>query len=162
MKRLFFLFFILVTGLSANAQQKIDHGGMNYFINPKPNTIIYHDTIFTGKRQFEQLFYRTANPDLIRLVQKHQSNKIAGQVLAFAGTIATILGIRELSSSDNNRNIGWAMIGGGFAMTLTGGYLTLMGQKNMQMAVILFNQQNHKAALGIGVADKQAGLVYKF
>jgi hypothetical protein len=36
-----------------------------------------------------------------------------------------------------------------------------MGQKNLQMAVILFNKQNHQAALGFGVADKQAGLVFK-
>ncbi len=161
MKPIFFLSFLLITGFSVKAQQKIDTGGMTYFVNPKPNTIIYHDTIFTGKKQFEQLFYRTGDINLVRLVEKHQSNKIAGQVLGFAGTLATIMGIRKLSSSDDNKNSGWAIIGGGLAVTITGGYLTLMGQKNLQMAVILFNKQNHTAAFGLGVADKQAGLVFK-
>ena len=162
MKNILFLFFLLIAGISVQAQQKMDPGGMHYFMNPKPNTIIYHDTIFTGKKQFEQLFYRTGNTNLIRLLEKHQSNKVTGQVLGLVGTIASIVGIRKLTSSDDNKSIGWAMLGGGFVMNLTGGYLTLMGQKNLQMAVLLFNQQNHKAALGVGVADKQAGLVFKF
>ena len=81
MRNLLFLFFLLIAGISAQAQQKMDPGGMHYFMNPKPNTIIYHDTIFTGKKQFEQLFYRTGNINLIRLVEKHQSNKVTGQVL---------------------------------------------------------------------------------
>ncbi len=161
MKYLFFLSFLLASVISVNAQQRIEPGGMTYFANPKPNTIIYHDTIYTGKKQFEQLFYRYGDFNLIQLVDRHQSNKIAGQVLGLVGTIATIAGIRKLSSSDDNKSTGWAMIGGGLAVTITGGYLTLMGQKNLQMAVILFNKQNHKAALGLGVADKEAGLVFK-
>ncbi len=162
MKRIFFLSVLLIAGIATKAQQKMDAGGMNYFFNPKPNTIIYHDTIFTGKKQFEQLFYRTGDINLIRLVQKHQSNKIAGQVIGFVGAVAIFAGIRKLSSSDNNKSNGWAMIGGGFAASLASGYLILMGQKNLEMAVILFNKQYHKAALGVGVADKQAGLVFKF
>jgi len=161
MKNFFVLFFLLMAGVSSHAQQKMDPGGMNYFMNPKPNTIIYHDTIFTGKKQFEQLFYRNGDINLIRLMEKHQSNKVAGQALGFIGGIAMIIGVRKLTSSDANKNAGWAALGGGLAMTLTGGYLTLMGQKNLQMAVILFNQQNHRASLGIGVADKQMGLVLK-
>ncbi len=162
MNRIFLLNFLLLAGIATQAQQKMEPGGMHYFFNPKPNTIIYHDTIFTGKKQFEQLFYRTGDINLIRLVEKHQSNKIAGQAIGFIGAVAIFAGIRKLSSSDNNKSNGWAMIGGGFAASLASGYLILMGQKNLEMAVILFNRQSHKAALGLGVADKQAGLVFKF
>lgn len=156
------LLFAGITCFSANAQQKIEQGKMNYFVNPKPNTIIYHDTIFTGKKQFEQLFYRTQNSELIRLLEKHQSNKVAGQLLGIVGSVATILGIKKLTSGDADKGSGWFLLGGGFATTLTGGYLTFMGQKNLLMVVTLFNQQNNKTALGIGVADNRAGLVYKF
>lgn len=156
------LLFAGTTCFSANAQQKIEQGKMNYFVNPKPNTIIYHDTIFTGKKQFEHLFYRTQNSELIRLLEKHQSNKVAGQILGIVGSVATILGIKKLTSGDADKGSGWVLLGGGFATTLTGGYLTFMGQKNLLMVVTLFNQQNNRAALGIGIADNRAGLVYKF
>ncbi len=49
-------------------------------------------------------------------------------------------------------------------LCLTGhrGYLTLQGQKNLALAVTLFNQRHNKAVLGVGVAPQQAGFVYKF
>ncbi len=163
MKRMICSVFLLMSICSACfAQQKMDPRGMNYIYNPKPNSILYHDTLFRGSSQFQQLFYRQGNPALIRLYEKHQSNKIAGQVLGVAGSIATLFGISMVSSGSQNKGAGWALIGGGFAVTLTGGYLTIMGQQNLQMAVALFNQQNRGTALGIGIGDKQTGLVYRF
>ncbi len=147
---------------SVQAQQKIEKNAMNYVIGLKPNNIMYHDTLFRGTAQFEQLFYRAHNQDLIDLYRKHQSNKIAGQVLGVTGTLATIFGISMVTSSSADKGTGWALLGGGFAATLTGGYLTLMGQKNLQMAVILFNRQYNGASLGIGLSEKNAGLVFKF
>lgn len=151
-------FFI---GISVQAQQKLIPGGMNYLANPKPNNIIYHDSVFTGKKQYMQLFYRTRNQDLIMLLERHQSNKVTGQVLGIIGTIATLVGASRLSST-NDKGLGWALLGGGFATTLTGGYLTLMGQRNLQMAVTLFNQKYATTAIGIGVSSSRAGLVYNF
>ncbi len=152
---------ILLIGIAAHAQQKLIPGGMNYLASPKPNSIIYHDTVFTGKKQFSQLFYRTRNPELIMLLDRHQSNKVTGQVLSIIGSIATILGVSRVSS-DNDKGIGWILLGGGFATTLTGGYLTLMGQRNLQMAVTLFNQKYATTAIGIGVSSARAGFVYNF
>jgi hypothetical protein len=163
MKGIFFLTtFFLLLGYFSNAQQRLEPRAMNYVNNAKPKSIIYHDTLYSGSKQFEQLFYRTADMELIRLVKKHQSNKITGQILGFAGTIATIIGINRVTSGSTEKGLGWALIGGGFAATLTGGYLTLMGQKNLIMAITLFNQRYHQAALGIGVSQNTAGLVYKF
>jgi hypothetical protein len=163
MKRTF-CFFLLLTGLSNGsfAQQKLDPGGMNYLYSPKPNSIIYHDTLFKGSEQFRQLFYRQHDPVLMKLYNKHQSNKIWGQTLGFVGTVATVIGISVVSSSDGNKGVGWAMAGGGFVTTLFGGYLTLMGQQNLQLAVTLFNQPSRKTVLGLGVAHNKAGLAYNF
>lgn len=143
------------------AQQPLNTKGMNYVILTKPNNIIYHDTLYAGVKQFSSLFYRTGNPELIMYLNKHQSNKITGQVLGIVGTVATIVGVSYLSSADQ-KGLGWALIGGGFASTLTGGYLLLQGQRNLQMAVSLFNQKNNKASLGMGIASQKAGLVYQF
>ncbi len=147
---------------SVSAQQKMEHGGMSYIINPKPNMILYRDTLYRGRREFEGLFYRTRNPELIRLLEKHQANKVAGQFLAVTGTITTFLGLGMLTNSNSNKGMGWAMLGGGFAVTITGGYLTVMGQRNLLTAVTLFNQKYNKTSLGIGVTDKRAGLVFNF
>jgi len=152
----------LMIGLSSNAQQRMDPKGMSYLIAPKPNTIIFHDTAYSGKKQFEYLFYRTHDEELIHLIEKHQSNKVAGQVLGLVGGIAVIVGINQLSASSPNKGLGWGLIGGGFVSTLAGGYLTVMGQRNLMTAVTLFNQRYHLASLGIGVSHNQAGLVYNF
>ncbi|MES2004270.1 MAG: hypothetical protein V4450_07100 [Bacteroidota bacterium] len=161
MKHSIVLLVLLVAGISAQAQQKLDPKGMNYVVAAKPNSIIYHDTLFSGSRQFKELFYRTGNRDLIFLYDKHQSNKVAGQIIGILGTVATIIGIDRLSSADQ-KGLGWGLLGGGFAATLTGGYLVVMGQKNLQMAVSLFNQKYGRAAIGIGASNQSAGLVYKF
>jgi hypothetical protein len=159
---LFFIPAFLVISFNAQAQQRLNPKEMSYLIMPKPNTIIFHDTVYSGKKQFESLFYRTHDEQLIRLLEKHQSNKVAGQVLGLAGTIAIIIGVGEVSGTPSNKSLGWSLIGGGFAATLTGGYLAVMGQKNLITAVTLFNQKYHLASLGIGVSQSSAGLVYKF
>ncbi len=161
MLRLFAIcFFGLICSFS-QAQQRLEPGQMHYIINPKPNNILYRDTLYRGSKQFMQLFYRTRDQQLIDLYLKHQSNKVAGQILGVAGSFAIIFGIRNLSE-ENKKGAGWAMIGGGFASLITGGYLTLQGQKNLALAVTLFNQRHNKAVLGVGVAQQQAGFVYKF
>ena len=161
MKKTVLLFVCLLAGFFVMAQQKLDPKGMTYVVAAKPNSIIYHDTLYSGSKQFKNLLYRTRNMDLVFLYEKHQSNKITGQVIGVAGALATIIGIGRLSSADQ-KGLGWALLGGGFAATLTGAYLAVMGQKNLQMAVSLFNQKYSRAAIGIGVSDRSAGLVYKF
>jgi hypothetical protein len=155
------IFLCLLISYSSRAQQRLDPKGMTYFIMPKPNTIIYHDTIFNGSRQFKYLFFRTGDAELISYYKKHQGNKISGQVISLVGTIAMFIGIRAISSGDR-KDLGWALAGSGLASTIFGGYLTVKGQQNLQTAVSLFNQKHNRAALGIGVANNTAGLVYKF
>ena len=152
--------FILISSF-VQAQQRLEPGQMQYIINPKPNNTLYRDTLYKGSKQFMQLFYRTRDQQIIDLYLKHQSNKVTGQILGLAGTFAIIFGVRNLSE-ENKKGTGWAMIGGGFASLMTGGYLTLQGQKNLALAVTLFNQRHNKAVLGVGVAQQQAGFVYKF
>lgn len=158
----FLIIFLAAINLSSTAQQRIEPGGMSYVVAPKLNNIIYHDTLYRGSAQFKSLFYRSRNPDLIYYYQKHQSNKVAGQVVGMAGTVATLIGISMVFSGGTNKGPGWVWLGGGFATTLMGGYLTFMGQRNLQTAVTLFNRQNHSSSLGIGVADRNVGLVFKF
>ena len=158
----FLIIFLAAIHFSASAQQRIEPGAMNFVVAPKPNNIIYHDTLYRGSAQFKSLFYRSRSPEIIYYYYKHQSNKIAGQVVGMAGTVATLVGISMVFSGGTNKGPGWAWLGGGFATTLVGGYLTFMGQRNLQTAVTLFNRQNHSSSLGIGVVDKNVGLVFKF
>lgn len=156
-----FVLVFLFMNTNILAQQRLEPGKMHYLIMTKPNNIFYRDTIYRGSKEFMQLFYRTRDQQLIDLYQKHQSNKISGQILGVVGTFATIIGIGKISSADQ-KGLGWALAGGGFATVLTSGYLLMQGQKNLLMAVTLFNQRHNKAALGIGISNQQAGLVYKF
>ena len=151
---------IFVSFTFCTAQQRFNPNGMSYLIGPKPNNIIYHDSVFRGSTEFKHLFYRTGNPELLALYSKHQSNKIVGQSLGILGAIGILVGINNLSG--DTKSFGWTMIGGGLLTSIAGGYFTLSGQRNLQMAISIFNQQYNKTALGIGVGDKSAGLVYKF
>jgi hypothetical protein len=151
---------ICCTGVTA--QQKIDRTNMTYLIGVKPNNIVYHDTLYSGSKQFRSLFYRTNDPELILYYDRHQSNKIAGQVLSITGTIATIVGIGMVTSGNSDKGTGWIVLGTGFATTLTGGYLIFKGQQNLMNAVVLFNHKYNRPSVGIGVGDRQAGLVLKF
>jgi hypothetical protein len=143
----------------SHAQQRLDPKGMNYVMAAKPNTIIFHDTVFSGKKQFEELFYRTHDQELIQLLKKHQANKITGHAMALTGTVLLFVGISQLSS---DKSTGWILIGSGFAAALSGSYFLFMGQRNLTTAVTLFNQRSSRASFGIGVADKKLGLVYNF
>ena len=162
MKSILSVFCALLIFNHLSAQQKLDPGSMNDLIATKPNNIIYNDTVFKGSAQFQQLFFREGNQTLISYYQKHMSNKISGQVLGLIGSVAMIVGIGMVTDNGSNKGTGWAVLGGGFATSLIGGYLSLMGQRNLQMAVALFNQQHQKNHLGLGVGKNGAGLVYQF
>lgn len=159
--RLFFCLLAVLFIQYLPAQQRLEPGRMHYITNPKPNSILYRDTLYRGSKEFMQLFYRTRDQQLISLYQKHQTNKITGQVLGVVGSFAMIFGISRVSS-DDQKGLGWALIGGGFASTLTSGFLIMESQRQLNMAVTLFNQRHNKALLGIGITQQQAGLVYKF
>ncbi|MBW0176298.1 hypothetical protein [Sediminibacterium sp.] len=159
--RLFFCLLAVLFVQYLPAQQPLEPGRMHYITNPKPNSILYRDTLYRGSKEFMQLFYRTRDQQLISLYQKHQTNKITGQVLGVVGSFAMIFGISRVSS-DDQKGLGWALIGGGFASTLTSGFLIMESQRQLNMAVTLFNQRHNKASLGIGITQQQAGLVYKF
>lgn len=156
------LVLLVLISVTGSSQQKMQPGGMSYLINPKPNTIIYHDSVFTGSKQFEQLFYRTGDFELIQYVQKHQSNKVAGQVLNFISAIGMVWGISTVTSASGNKGLGWALTAGGFLSGITGSYLTLKGQQNLATAVVLFNQRYNKASLNIGMGQQRAGLAFNF
>ena len=159
--KIFFCLLAILMMQGLSAQQRLEPGQMHYITNPKPNSILYRDTLYRGSNEFVQLFYRTRDQELIRLYEKHQSNKIAGQVLGVAGSFALIFGISRVSSADQ-KTAGWALIGGGFLSTVTSGYLIVQSQRHLSNAVTLFNRRYNKASLGIGFAQQQAGLVYKF
>ncbi len=157
--------FLMITGFAligilANAQQKFNPKGMNYLIGPKVNNIIYHDSIFRGSNEFKHLFYRTGDAELLKLYSKHQTNKIVGQTLGVVGVISILVGVNNLSG--DTKSLGWGMIGGGLLTSIAGGYFTLSSQRNLQMAIAVFNKQYNTAALGIGIGNQSAGLVYKF
>ncbi|MDP3394073.1 hypothetical protein [Sediminibacterium sp.] len=156
-------FFVLISILMVQfvvAQQALPKGEMSFTAMTKPNNIVFNDSIYKGSNQFKQLFYRTGNPEIIQSFQKHQSNKITGQVLSFSGAIALLIGINNLSGS--NKGMGWTLIGSGFVASLAGGYFTLVGQNHLLSAVDLFNNQYKKSTVSLGLGKQSAGLVYKF
>jgi hypothetical protein len=160
MKPLLIAIGFMVVALCVNAQQKFNPKGMNYLIGPRTNNIIYHDSVFRGSGEFKHLFYRTGDPELLKLYSKHQSNKIVGQTLSVIGALGILVGINNLSG--DTKSFGWGMIGGGLLTSIAGGYFTVSGQRNLQMAISIFNKQYNTASIGIGVGEKSAGLVYKF
>jgi len=126
----------------------------------RPNNIIFNDTIYKGSAQFKQLFYRSGNGEIIGAYQRHQSNKIAGQALNFAGAVTLLIGVNQFSS---NSSTAWSLIGAGFLSSLAGGYFNLMGQRHLLTAVDLFNQQyNKKQTVSLGVGNQSLGLVVKW
>ena len=90
MKRICICLFVFIcVDQSGFAQQRMEPGSMNYLYAPKPNSILYHDTLFKGSKQFRQLFFRQHDPALMLLYDKHQSNKIFGQIFGITGTLQT-------------------------------------------------------------------------
>lgn len=164
MKSLFFLFYLCMISVFVVAQQPLNRGGsMTYLVGPKPNNIIYHDSVFRGSSEFKHLFFRTGDTELLKLYDKHQANKITAQILNFTGAIAIIVGIGKLSGSNSNTGLGWGLIGGGFVSSALSSYLTISAQKNLVTAVVLFNKKyNSKASLGLGIGQQSTGLVYNF
>lgn len=157
-KTLFFVLFCLLA-FAAGAQQRINTKQMSFLPGLKPNNILYHDTLYSGSKQFSGLFYRSGDPEVLYYYQKHQSNKITGNIVGLLGTLTTTFGI--LAAGDNRKG-GWYFVGGGFAATLVGGYLIMKGQQNLANAVVLFNEKHNRTALSIGVAPQRAGLAYNF
>ncbi len=158
-KLLFLLISLSMTQLVV-AQQPLPKGKMSFTAMTKPNNIVYNDSIYKGSRQFKQLFYRTANLEIIQSFQKHQTNKITGQVLNFVGAITLISGISYLSG--DTKGLGWTLVGAGFAASIAGGYFNFVGQNHLLTAVDLFNQQYNKSTVSLGLGPQSAGLVYKF
>ena len=161
------LLIIIIVCCSKNvfAQERVDHRKMNYFTNPKPNSIIYNDSLYKGASQFSRLFYRTHDIDLINLYQRHQSNKIWGTALGVVGTLATTIGVIMATSYNNNVNnntAGWITAGSGLACSIFGAHLIQSGQRNLLMAVEIFNQKYNRATGGIGVSGSNAGFVVNF
>lgn len=146
------------------AQERVDHKQMTYLFNPKPNSILYNDTLYKGSNQFAQLFYRTHDDVLINLYTKHQSNKIWGTAIGLVGTIATTVGVIMATGGNNSSNntAGWITAGSGLACSIFGTYLIQSGQKNLALAVTLFNQKYNKSTVGIGISGHNAGLVLNF
>ncbi len=142
------------------AQQKLNRSNMSYIIAPKPNNIVYHDSIFRGSAEFKYLFFRTGDTQLMDLFNKHQSNKIIGQICSLVGAVGILSGVNRIAG--DNKGTGWALIGGGFITAAAGGYFTLASQKNLVTAVSLFNLQYNQASVGIGLSNQSIGLVYKF
>lgn len=158
--RLSILFFLLLGTSCIYAQQALVPGKMNYTIMTRPNNIIFNDTIYKGSTQFKQLFYRSGNGEIIGAYQRHQTNKITGQVLNFAGAITLLIGVNQFSS---NSGTAWSLIGAGFLSSLAGGYFNLIGQRHLLTAVDLFNQQyNQKQTVSLGVGNQSLGLVVKW
>ncbi len=158
--------FLFIAGLhnGVQAQQVLEPGKLNYFINPKANTLLYQDTLYRGARECKALFYRTGNPQLMHLYQKHQQNKIFGNILGVLG--AGIMGAGVGLASNNHQSTGWVLIGAGFTSTIVGGYLIASGQKNLLMAVQLFNDKQHqkipRVQAGIGFSGNKIGLAVNF
>lgn len=156
---------VLIVGLSVHlpAQQRLDPAKMNYLINPKPNSILYHDTLYKGNSQYKWLFYKTRDSEIIHFYQKHQSNKIWGNITSTAGLLTTAGGIIIASRHNStSHTAGWVTAGTGLACTIFGGYLMVASQQNMSVAVGLFNSRYNKAVLGIGISGDGAGLVINF
>lgn len=162
MKYTILFFFVFTSFFSKlNAQQALLPGKMNYTMLTKPNNIIYNDTIYKGSTQFKQLFYRSGNGEIIGSYQKHQSNKITGQIFNFAGAITLLIGVNQFSG--NNSGTAWTLIGAGFLSSVAGGYFNLVGQRHLLTAVDLFNQQyNKRQTVSVGVGNQSLGLVVKW
>lgn len=158
--KFFSLLISLIMAQLVVAQQPLPRGKMSYTEMTNPNNIIYNDSIYKGSNQFKQLFYRTGNPEIIQSFQKHQSNKITGQVINFIGAITLISGISNLSG--NTKGLGWTLIGTGFAASIVGQYFTFVGQRHLLTAVDLFNQQYKKSTVSLGLGQQSVGLLYKF
>jgi len=157
---LFFAFLLCKTN-HTKAQQKMD-SGMNYIYTNHPYCILYHDTMYSGSKEFRKLFYRTGDLQLINLYKQHQRNKIWGNIVTDLGTVSLIWGIVAMSdtkSPASQRSIRWIATVGGLGCDIVGGILMMNGQSSLASAVHLFNTKHQKASVNIGLGYEAAGLV---
>ncbi|MBA4198536.1 MAG: hypothetical protein C0459_13390 [Chitinophaga sp.] len=161
MKHLILIIILGCISFSVKAQLRLEPKQMVFVPTQKPNSIYYHDTLYRGSQEFKYLFYKTLDKDLIALYEKHQSNKVWGNIFTTLGTLATTAGI-IMATNGSDKTAGWITAGSGLACTITGGYLILKGQVNLAKAVNLFNDRYAKTQVGIGIGNKQAGLVINF
>ncbi len=154
-----FVFF--KTNLSA--QQKVFPNKMNFIATPKPNSIIYNDTIYNGSRAYKALFLRTKDPQIIEAYKFHQTDKIWGSVLGTTGSIVLSLGVVYASSYHPNisRGTGWIMAGTGMIAAITGGYLINRANTDLLIATYLFNKRYALPNTSIGVSNNGLSVVVK-
>ena len=154
--------FLICNTNKVSAQQKLDTGRMNYIYTDHPYCILYHDTLYSGSKEFRKLFYRTGDLQLINLYKQHQRNKIWGNIVTDIGTLSMLWGIVAISDSKSDasqRTIRWVATIGGLGCDIVGSILIMNGQRSLASAVHLFNTKNQKASVGIGVGYEAAGLV---
>lgn len=133
------LFFITFS----SAQRSINAKQMIFFATPKPNTIIFNDTLYNGSTAYKQLFLRTNDKVLIELYKRSQTNKIVGSAMGTIGSLALTAGVIYASSNHPNisRGTGWAIAGTGLVTAITGGYLLTRATSNLVLATYLFNKK---------------------
>ena len=153
------IFVFFTTNISA--QQKVLQGQMNFIATPKPNSIIFNDTLYNGSHAFRKLFLQTNDAQIIEAYKFHQTDKIWGNVLATTGSIALSLGVVYASSNHPNvsRNTGWVMACTGMVAAITGGYLINLGNTDLQIATYLFNKRYSKPKTVIGISNNGLSLV---
>ena len=146
-----------------SAQQKVLPNQMNFISTPKPNSIIFNDTIYNGSRAFRSLFLRTNDLQIIEVYRYHQTDKIWGSVLGTTGSIALSLGVVYASSYHPNisRNTGWIMAGSGMIAAITGGYLLNRANTDLLIATYLFNKKLAKQKTAIGISNNGVSVVVK-
>ena len=162
-KNIFLLGSIFVLFIAkTSAQQKLLQGQMNFISTPKPNSIIYHDSIYNGSRAFRSLFLQTKDAQIIEAYKFHQTDKIWGSILSTTGSIALSLGVVYASSYHPNisRGTGWIMAGSGMFAAITGGFLLNRAHSDLLIATYLFNKKKSKPT-AIGISNNGLSVVVK-
>jgi hypothetical protein len=155
-----FLFCMLCIALSVNAfsQQPLQRKKANVLMMNKPYQIVYNDTLYKGAKQFQQLFYRTHDATIIDLYNRHQSNKITGNILNTAGGFMLTFGIIYATGTGNSnqKTTGWIVAGTGFVGSIVGTLLISKANQHLMDATTIFN--NKYATAGLGFTNNGVGL----
>jgi hypothetical protein len=157
MKYLFSLVFSILA-MGAVAQQPLQPKKANLLILNKPYQIVYKDTLYKGAREMQSLFYKTHDADIINLFHKHQSNKIAGNILNTAGGLMLTFGIIYATGTGNSnqKTTGWIVAGSGFVGSIVGTLLISKANQHIMNATSIFN--NKYATAGLGFTNNGVGL----
>jgi len=156
------LLILLQAFATSRAQQRMVPGQANYILNARTNSVLFRDTLYSGSRQFRELFLRTNDPLLIKWYRKHQLLKILGEFSVVTGSLAISTGIGLATGTGSTRNSGWIVAGSGLAMVINGGILLYSGQKALAGTLLLFNNKYVHASLDIGMSDNGVGLALNF